>query len=60
MADVGCSKDEDDRGEDSDADDTPEGPDEATSRVADSKHGNANTGFNWNGAGRIEELGDEE
>jgi hypothetical protein len=60
MADVGCSDDEDDGSKNGEGDYTPKGPDKTTSSVADSKHGNANAGFDGDGAGAVEELGDKE
>jgi hypothetical protein len=60
MANVRCSKDKDYRGDNSHGDETPEGPDETTARITDSQHGDANAGFDRDGAGGVEELGDEE
>lgn len=60
MANIGGSDDEDEGSKDGDSDDSPEGPNKTTSRVADPKHCNADAGFNRDGAGGVEELGNEE
>lgn len=60
MADVGDSDDEDYSGCDGRADDSPDRPDEATARIADSEHRYANTCFDRNRASTVEELSDKE
>lgn len=60
MANVRSGEDEDDGGDDSHADETPESPDEPTARIANSEHGDADAGFDRYGTSGVEELGDEE
>lgn len=60
MADVGDGGNEDDGGDAHKGHDGPESPDEAATGVCDSEQGYANTAFDGNGTGGVEELCDEE